>query len=162
MKIADQTHERLVLWDRPILFLIMTICMTGSASYGAIVGPDDIGMATRIFLFVLAVGLIALMYTRIPIQRLVFDRQAGRIWRTRWQLGLRKEDYMDLSRLTAIHQRADRLGERTPSYYVAFEYTSEDGSIETERLSTTSTGHRHDRMIEILSEWLTRPDRRAA
>lgn len=157
MVISERMPGKLVLWDRPVLFLALILMMAGSCLYGAVVGPDDMGMLMRVFLAVLGLGIAAIAHVKTPVQRFVFDRDAGLVHRTQWRLFQRRDDQMDMSRITGIHQRADRFGDGGPTYYIEFEYVSDDGTIEKERFSATSTGKRHDDTIDSLNEWLTRP-----
>lgn len=106
----------------------------------------------------IGLGLLWILWAKIPIQRFVFDRATGLIFRTRWKLGVKFDDRMSLHRITNVRQRADRLGDSGPTYVITMEYESENGSIVTERLSASSTAKSHDETIEILNDWLSRPE----
>ncbi|MEO0426417.1 MAG: hypothetical protein AAF160_03140 [Pseudomonadota bacterium] len=159
MTLGEESDARLVLWDRPWLMAGATWLFASTSLAGAVLNPEDDGPLLRLFLVALA-GLLAWIgWAKAPFQRFVFDRAAGRIRRTRWQLWRRTEDWMPLDRLVAVRQERERSGEsNTPMHRLVLDYEDTDGTIRTEPLSAVRTARRHDKALFALNDWLTRPD----
>ncbi|MEM7498429.1 MAG: hypothetical protein AAF371_10620 [Pseudomonadota bacterium] len=158
MRVAENTTERLVIWDRPwlmagVVWLSAAICVLG-----AMLNPYDDGFGLRLFLVALAAFLTWIGWVKLPFQRFVFDRAAGRIGRTQWQLWRRREDGMPLDRVVAVRQERERSTEtNAPMHRLILDYETADGRIESEPLSSVLTAGRHDATLETLNDWLTRP-----
>lgn len=140
------------------MFAILIGQMSVTLGVLSIWNVDDLTPLQRGAGAAIGLNLLWVLWAKVPVQRFVFDRATGLIYRTRWNLGFRFEDRMSLDCITNVRQRADRLGDSGPTYVITIEYESTNGKIETARLSASSTAKRHDDTIDILSEWLSRPE----
>jgi len=158
MQVSHKSYARLVLWDRPIFFTFLVGSMSATLCTLSLLNLDDLTPFERGIGGAIGLGLVWVLWAKMPFQRFIFDRETGLIYRTRWKLGVRFDDCMSLHRITNVRQRADRLGDSGPTYVITIEYESQNGGIETARLSASSTANRHDETIETLNEWLSRPE----
>lgn len=150
MKIVENTQDRLVIVDRPWL---MTLA-SGAIVAGLLVGVADAdnGPALRLFILACLVGLIWLLWAKVPFQRYTFDRQADWLSRERWHLWQYRRDGMAISRIEAIRQEAQWFENARATRLVLVV----DGAPAA--LSESFGGGSLDEIETAIREWLTRPD----
>lgn len=157
MDVTKNTDSKLVVWDRKIISTLLVGAMASTAVLGSTINPDGFGLLQRLLVLALGIGLLWIIWAKMPFQRFVFDRASGRIVRTRWHLWHRVQDSMPIADIAGIRQQADLVGNRGTTHYLVVDYEADDGKVRSERLSESSTGKRHDKSLETINEWLTRP-----
>ncbi|MEM6678553.1 MAG: hypothetical protein AAF675_11860 [Pseudomonadota bacterium] len=161
MTVTQCTDAQLVLEDRPWLFSSILAVMSSMILYFALFEPKDASLWVRALMLAFAGLSLWVLWAKVPFQRFVFDRKAARITRIRWHLWQRREDGMDLDRVVAVRQERNRSAEsNAPMHRLLLDYMTADGTVETTPLSEVFTARRHDKALETLNEWLTRPDPR--
>ncbi|MEM6945605.1 MAG: hypothetical protein AAF565_17820 [Pseudomonadota bacterium] len=158
MQVAEHSADRLVLWDRPWFMAGMVWLSVPTLLAGALLNPHDDGWGVRLFVALLGIGLGWIGWAKLPFQRFVFDRGAGRVFRTRWQLWRRHEDSMALDRIVGVRQERDwAVGSNAPTHRLLFDWQDAKGRIKSEPMSAVQTSGRQDAALTALEDWLTEP-----
>ncbi|MEM6899685.1 MAG: hypothetical protein AAF583_07950 [Pseudomonadota bacterium] len=137
------------------------ICIVAMIHQMFFSGETD-GFWFRLYMFVFGAGMGLVILFQAPFQRFIFDRDEQMISRTRWFLWRRFDDTMPMENVAAIRQKMEvgthQKGPSRAEYYIMLDYVSDDGSVESVKLSKVGTDKKRDKVITRLNEWLTRPD----
>ena len=82
MKVSHNSYDRLVLWDRPIIFAILIGLMSVTLGALSVLNVDDLTPLERGTGGIIGLGLLWILWAKVPVQRFVFDRTTGLIYRT--------------------------------------------------------------------------------
>jgi len=148
MKIVEHTPDRLVIVHRPWIISGIVWLLGLAAFYGGITGKGTHGVAERLLVLALGIGMPALAWWFLGFLTLTFDRTAGQVRRSVHRITGTRHQTMPLTDVRRVRVDAQR---------------SEDGHTERLVLETTNgpvplelgfSGFGRDAHAAAINRWL--------
>ena len=148
MRITHETHERLIIEDRP-WFVAGMVWLLGLAAISAVVTGQMDGIGEAILVLALGIGAAAIALHFLPFQRLEFDRANNTFTRTIARVTGSKQEVRLLSTIRQAASQGDWSEGGTRMERVAL--LTDDGPYP---LEFGFTGTSRSDVIQAINAWL--------